>query len=155
MLSQEKNDRSPSLNDVIEVGPPLQNQMWKVLIRNRMCPVTLTGDMKQAFLQIRITEKDKNVLRFHWIENMQSENIKIYRFTMAIFRLGESPFLLNGTEKEHLESSINKYPELGKTIDKIKESVYVDDIVTGEVTVKKEKKRKSRKHQKKSLEKHV
>ena len=65
MLSQEKNDRSPSLNDVIEVGPPLQNQMWKVLIRNRMCPVTLTGDMKQAFLQIRIREKDRNLLRFH------------------------------------------------------------------------------------------
>ena len=49
-----ENDRSPSLNDVIEVGSPLQNHMWKVFFRNRMCPLTLTGDMKQAFLQIHI-----------------------------------------------------------------------------------------------------
>ena len=71
---------------------------------------------------------------------MQSEDTKTYRFTRAIFGLGESPFLLNGTVEEHLESSINKYPEVGKTIDEIKESLYVDDIVTGEVTVEKVKK---------------
>ena len=138
--SARKNDQSPSLNDVIEVGPPLQNHMWKVLVRNRMCPVTLTGDIKQAFLKIRIRQKDRNVLRFHWIENMQSDDIKIDRFARAIFGLGESPFLLNGTVKEHLESSINKYTELRKTIDEIKESFYVDDIVTGEVIVEKVKK---------------
>ena len=114
--------------------------MWQVLVRNRMCPVTLTGDMKQALLQIRIREKDRNVLRFHWIENMLSEDIKIYRFTRAIFGPGESPFLLSCTVKEHLESSINKYPERGQTINKIKESLYVDDIVTGQVTVEKVKK---------------
>ena len=96
--------------------------------------------MKQAFLQIRITKKDRNELKFHWIENMQLEDIKRYRFTMPIFGLGEPPFLLNGTVKEHLESSINKYPELLKTIDKIKENLYKHDIVTGEITVEKFKK---------------
>ena len=105
-----------------------------------MCPVTLTGDMKQAFLQIRIREKDRNVLRFHWIGNLQSEDIKIYRFTRGIFDLGESPFLLNGTVKEHVEPSMSKYPELGESIDEINESLYVDEIVTGEVTVEKVKK---------------
>ena len=74
--------------------------MWKVLVRNRMCLVTLTGDIKQAFLQIRIRKKDRNVLRFDWIENMQSEDIKVYKITRTIFSLGESPFLLNGTVKK-------------------------------------------------------
>ena len=105
-----------------------------------MCPVTLTGDMKQVFLQIRIREKSRNVLRFHWIGNLPLEDVKIYRFTRAIFGLRGSPFLLNGTVKEHLESSMSKYPELGETIYEIKESLYVNDIVTGEVTVEKVKK---------------
>ena len=105
-----------------------------------MCPVTLTGDMKRAFLQIRIREKDRNVLRFHWIGNLQSEDIKIYRFTRGIFDLGQSPFLLNGTVKEQVEPSMSKYPELGESIDEINESLYVDEIVTGEVTVEKVKK---------------
>ena len=111
-----------------------------MLVRNRMCPVTLTGNMKEVFLQIHIREKDRNVLRFHLIGNLPLEDIKIYRFTRAIFGLRESPFLLNGTVKEHLESSMSKYFELGETIDEIKESLYVDDIVTGEVTVEKVKK---------------
>ena len=118
--SARENDRSPSLNDVIEVGPPLQNYMWKVYVRNQICPVTLTGDIKQAFLQIRFKEKDRNVLRFHWIGNLQSEDIKTYRFTRAIFGLGRSPLLLNGTVKKQLESSMNKYSELGETIMKSK-----------------------------------
>ena len=42
--------------------------------------------------------------------------------------------------KDHQESSMSKYPELGETIDEIKGSLYVDDIVTGEVTVEKVKK---------------
>ena len=107
------------------------------MVRKRMLPATLTGDMKRAFLQICIREKDRNVLRFHWIANLQSEDIKICRFTRAIFGLGESPFLVNATVKEHLESSMSKCPELGETIDEIKESLYVGDIVTGEVTVEK------------------
>ena len=45
--------------------------------------MTLTGNMKQAFLQIRIREKERNVLRFHWIGNLQLEDTKIYRFTKA------------------------------------------------------------------------
>ena len=71
---------------------------------------------------------------------MQREDIKICRFTRAIFGLGESPSLLNDNVKEHLEVSINKYPELRKTIDRIEERLYVDDIVTTEVTVEKVKK---------------
>ena len=65
--SARENDRSPSIKGVVEVGPPLQNHMWKVLVRNQMCLVTLTGDVKQAFLQIRIRKKDRHVLRFDWI----------------------------------------------------------------------------------------
>ena len=40
--STRENDLSLSLNDVIEVGSSLQDHMWKVLVRNRMCLVTLT-----------------------------------------------------------------------------------------------------------------
>ena len=41
---------SPSLNDCLETGPPLQNLLGSVLVRNRFKPVTLCADLKQAFL---------------------------------------------------------------------------------------------------------
>ena len=52
--SARANERSPSLNDCLETGPPLQNLLWNVLLRNRFKAVALAGDLKQAFLQIRI-----------------------------------------------------------------------------------------------------
>ena len=105
-----------------------------------MCPVKLTGERKKRF--DKFIRKDRNVLRLHWIKNMKSEDIKIYRFTRAIFSLEESSFLLNVTLREHLETSIKykQVSELDKTIDEIEESLFVDDIVTGELTVKKLKK---------------
>lgn len=48
--SARSNEKSPSLNDCLETGPPLQNLLWDVLIRNRLKPVALAGDLKQAFL---------------------------------------------------------------------------------------------------------
>lgn len=40
--------------DVIEVGLALQNNMLDALVRNKMCLVTLTGSMKQTFLQMHV-----------------------------------------------------------------------------------------------------
>ena len=41
---------NPSLNDCLDVGPPLQNKLWDVLVRGRFRPVALAGDLKKAFL---------------------------------------------------------------------------------------------------------
>ena len=44
------NERSPPLNDCLEMVPPFQNLLWDILVRNRLKPVALAGDLKQAFL---------------------------------------------------------------------------------------------------------
>ena len=133
--SAKERESGLSLNDVIEVGPPLQNNLWNVLVRNRLCPIVLTGDMKQAFLQIRIREEDRDALRFHWLVDISSNEVQTLRFTRAIFGLGESPFLLNGTIAEHLQKSKEKYPELVKYIEEIQKTLYVDDLITGGATL--------------------
>ena len=46
--SARSNEKSPSLNDCLETGPPLQNLLWDVLIRNRLKPVALVGDLKDV-----------------------------------------------------------------------------------------------------------
>ena len=86
--SAKENDQFPSLNDVTEAGPALLNKLWNVHIQNRMCPVTLTGDLKEAFLQIRIQMEDRDALRFHWIKSIESNDTETLRFTRAIFGLG-------------------------------------------------------------------
>ena len=60
-------DAAPSLNECLESGPPLQNQLWKVLVRGRFNAVAIAGDIQKAFLQVRILAEDRDALRFHWI----------------------------------------------------------------------------------------
>ncbi|KAK3723360.1 hypothetical protein QZH41_012354, partial [Actinostola sp. cb2023] len=44
----------PSLNDCLDIGPPLQNQIWKVLVCARFHGVVVAGDIRKAFLQVRV-----------------------------------------------------------------------------------------------------
>ena len=63
--SARADNQSKSLNEYLEPGPNLQNQIWKILVRTRFNPVAICGDLKQAFLRIRIQETCRDTLRFH------------------------------------------------------------------------------------------
>ena len=83
--SAKANEKSPSLNDCLETGPSLQNLLWDVLVRNRLKPIALAGDLKQAFLQVRIRTEDRDDLRFHWFKD--TTTFEVLRFTRALFGL--------------------------------------------------------------------
>ena len=130
--SAKADDKSPSLNDCLETGPSLQNLIWNILVRNRMQAVMLSGDLKQAFFQIRIREQDRDVLRFHWPKDRDLQKLEIYRFTRAIWGLNQSPFLLEGTIEKHLDDCKE---EFSKEVEEIKRSKYVDDVFLGGETI--------------------
>ena len=101
-----------------------------MLVGNRLKPVALCGDIEQTFLQVRIREADRDALRFHWIRD--SSQVETLRSTKALFGLVQSPFLLAGTLKQHLETLRTEYP---KHVEEIMRSLYVDGIIAGEDTV--------------------
>ena len=131
---------APSLNECLNPGPPLQNKLWSVLVRSRFHPVAVTGDIKQAFLQVRIKEQDRDALRFHWLKDPSSQTVETLRFTRALFGLTSSPFLLGGIIQHLLESCRQDYPDI---VSEIERSLYVDDLITGGPTSEKAKEIKS------------
>ena len=131
--SARANASVPSLNECLEIGPPLQNQLWNVLVRNRFYPVAIAGDLKQAFLQIRVRREDRDALRFHWIKDLASKQVETLRFTRVLFGLAPSPFLLAAVIKEHLQRYKMVNPEL---VEEIERSMYVDDLISGGETTK-------------------
>jgi len=84
-------------------------------------------------LQIRIKEEDRDVLRFHWIKNLDPNRVVAYRFTRALFGMNQSPFLLQGTLNLHLDKKKDKYGV--ETIEKLRNDIYVDDVPTGAETI--------------------
>lgn len=81
--SARANDTAPSLNECLDAGPLLQNQLWKVLVHGRFYAVAIAGDIPKAFLQVRIREEDRDALRFHWISTEHPEQARTLRFTRA------------------------------------------------------------------------
>ena len=126
--SASAHSGAPSLNECLNPGPPLQNQLQSVLVRARFHPVAIAGDITQAFLQVRIREEDRDALRFHWLKDLSSQTVETPRFTRALFGLTCSPFLLGGVVQHLLESCREKYPEIVREIEK---SLYVHDLISG------------------------
>lgn len=122
---------APSLNDCINPGPPLQNRLWDVLIRQRGYPVAVSGDIQKAFLQVRIKAAERDALRFHW-KHPGDNQIHIYRFTRALFGLTCSPFLLGGVIDQHLELWRDRKPAI---VEELRKNLYVDDLLSGGNTV--------------------
>lgn len=81
--SARANSGAPSLNECLNPGPPLQNQLWNVLVCAHFHPVAIAGDIKQAFLQVRIREEDCDALRFHWLKDLNSQTVQALRFSLA------------------------------------------------------------------------
>ena len=128
--SSKEYKYSKSLNDCLHVGPPLQPMMYDILIRFRMYPVALLGDIEKAFLQIGVSPEDRDVMRFIWVKNVKQEppELQTLRFTKVIFGSGASPFLLGATIREHLENYKTEDPEFVSTV---LSSLFVDDLVAG------------------------
>ena len=110
--SARAHDKAPSLKDCLHAGPPLQNQLWAVLVRARFHSVLTTGDMKKAVLQVGIREQDRNVMRFHWITDCETRREETLRFTRALFGLAPSTLLLGGVIQQNLENCREQYPKV-------------------------------------------
>ena len=123
--SAKGTTQEPSLNDLLETGPPLQPQIFDILLRNRLHRYCITGDVQKAFLQIKIEPEDRDALRLLWYKDIEEKTIKEFRFTRVIFGSAPSPYILVATLKKHLEQFREKYPE---TVKHLEQNTYVDDV---------------------------
>ena len=120
-----------SLNNCLFTGQKFDQKILDILIRFRYYKVALTADIEKAFLMVSVVEKDRDVLRFLWFDdvfNKEDPNLIVLRFARVVFGVSASPFLLNATLRHHVESFVASHPQLLKVLI---ESTYVDDIVFG------------------------
>ena len=98
-------DGVPSLNECFCTGPPLQNGLWNIIVRNRFHPTAVAGDMRKAFLKIHVKGAERDALRFHWIKDISTKELEVLK---------------------------SEYPG---TVQEITNSLYIDDLIAGDATV--------------------
>uniref|UniRef100_A0A1X7UQR4 DUF1758 domain-containing protein n=1 Tax=Amphimedon queenslandica TaxID=400682 RepID=A0A1X7UQR4_AMPQE len=125
--AQSRN--KPSLNHCLYKGPPFGQAIFDIL-RFRVHQTAIAGDIKKAFLMVSIAKKDREALRFLWVDDpMKGEpNIIPLRFTRVVLEVSSSLFLLNATIVHHLDQYVEEDSEF---VAKIKRAIYVDDVRFG------------------------
>ncbi|KAH7710894.1 Pao retrotransposon peptidase family protein [Aphelenchoides avenae] len=117
---------SRSLNDCLLTGPSLLESLIGILLRSRLSPLLVIGDIEKAFLQISIRPEDRDVTRFLWMKDPSksptSDNLVCYRYCRVPFGLNASPFLLLATVQAHLNKLNSPLTE------EIKTNSYSDNI---------------------------
>ena len=139
--SSKPDARNPSINECLDPGPSLFNMIRDILVRNRVLPICLSGDIKKAFYQIRVREHERDALRFFWIKDRETMERVILRFTRPLFGLIQSPFILAATTQVHLERSKEEFPDV---VTEVKDNIYVDDVVDGGFKIEEVQKFKER-----------
>ena len=118
-----------SLNDCLFSGPKFDQQILDILLRFRTYKIALIADIEKAFLMVSVRKKDRNALRFLWVDDTKKSSPTVeMRFTRVVFGMSASPFLLNATINYHLERYRDKYSSL---VDTLLQSMYVDDVTCG------------------------
>ena len=93
-----------SLNNCLEVGPPLHPMLFDILLRNRLKMLCITGDIHP-----RVDPRDRDALHLLWYENLDSRTVRQYYFTRVIFGSGPSPYILGATIQKHVSQYADKY----------------------------------------------
>ena len=120
-------ENGPASNDCLHTGPPLTPDILDILVRFRDQPIAVVADIEKAFLMIAVKKEDKDVLRFLWVDTVNSVEPKIveYGFARVVFGVTSSPFLLNAILLKHITSYEREDPEFAN---QMLRSLYVDDL---------------------------
>ena len=88
------SEKHPSLNDSLEVGPSLVNDICSILLRFRIHRFGLSTDIEKAFLHVKLDQADRDFTRFLWLSNPEDPNSELdaYRFKVVLFGLSQFSF---------------------------------------------------------------
>ncbi|XP_075163365.1 uncharacterized protein LOC142235999 [Haematobia irritans] len=116
-----------SLNDLLMVGPTIQEDLYSTLIRFRLHKYVVTADIEKMYRQVLIDEADRNYQLVLYRRSPQDE-INIYRLNTVTYGTSSAPFLAIRCLQYLSEIYKELFPR-GSLV--LRKGFYVDDLLTG------------------------
>ncbi|XP_036146050.1 uncharacterized protein LOC118646705 [Monomorium pharaonis] len=114
-----------SLNDMLMVGPTIQDKLFTHLIRFRSYKYVVTADIEKMYRQVLVHENDRRYQRVLW---RRGGKIETFQLNTLTFGVSSSPFLAIRTIQKFAEDERASFP---KAAEILKSHLYVDDLLTG------------------------
>jgi hypothetical protein len=119
-----------SLNSEILKTPVLHPALTGILMRFRMKPIGLTGDISKMFLRMGILPEHEKFQRF-LARPEPGGPIKHAAITKVAFGVADSPYRAMESVKRTIEEYKDEFPEAAE---ELSANLYVDDLLTGAET---------------------
>ena len=121
-----KTSSGLSLNDLLMVGPTIQDDLFTIVIRFRFYIYTIIADIEKMYRQFLIREEDRKYLKILWFD--QDHKITDYQLNTVKFGLGPAPFLAIRCLLQLIKDYGHRYPLASKILQR---DFYVDNLVSG------------------------
>lgn len=121
-------DNDISLNELLMVGPKLQDDLYIHLLRFRMYAYALTGDVSKMYRQILVHEDDRKFQYILWQDPHSNDGCQTYELNTVTYGTASAPFHAVRCMQELANVDANDRP-LAKQV--LLRNFYVDDLLTG------------------------
>ncbi|XP_032690669.1 uncharacterized protein LOC116853640 [Odontomachus brunneus] len=121
----------PSLNSVVHIGPGLQQNLGRVLLRWRMHRVAFIADIEQMYRQIAAHPEDQSLQRILW-RPAPTGPVHVYQLSTVTYGTACAPFLALRVLQQLAQDEGSRFPQAA---DLLVSSTYVDDVLAGAATL--------------------
>lgn len=122
-----KTTSGVSLNDILMVGPTIQDDLFSIILRFRKYKFIMTADIQKMYRQINVQSSDTHLQRIFWRQN-RNEELKTYKLTTVTYGTASAPYLAIKCLAQLAKEEVAKYPEASRVV---LSEMYVDDVMTG------------------------
>ena len=116
--------RGECLNDFLEPGSNLMNDLCELVLRIRKYKYVVCCDLANMFLNIKVDPEDRPYLRMFYRSD-PSKEMEVYQFTVHAFGLTSSPFIAMSAVRAHAKKHGERWPLAERAI---RFNSLVDDI---------------------------
>ncbi|XP_069378750.1 uncharacterized protein [Paralichthys olivaceus] len=115
-----------TLNRCLLPGPTLGPSLLGVLLRFRLHPIAICGDIKGMFHQVRLLNEDKSLLRFIWRGMQLDQEPSVYEWQVLPFGTTCSPCCAIYAVNRHVQDHCNGNEEV---LHSVQQCFYVDNCL--------------------------
>ncbi|XP_058840907.1 uncharacterized protein LOC131696380 [Topomyia yanbarensis] len=122
-----KTSSGVSLNDVLLVGPVIQDDLRSIVLRCRTRQIMLVSDVEKMFRQINLRPEDRPLQCILW-RAAPGEEVEVYELNTVTYGTKPAPFLATRTLKQLATEEEGRFPLAARAVN---EDTYMDDVITG------------------------
>lgn len=120
-----------SLNDLMMVGPTIQEDLFSILVRFRKHNYVLAADIQKMYRQVLVSKDQRSLQRILWRDN-SSEPLSVYELNTITYGTASASYLAIRCIHEIGHQISTQNPFISSII---LHDFYVDDLLTGGTTV--------------------